>query len=217
MLFMRQQKRDLSLLRFIYYDVLAGRFLTRDPIGFEGGINLYEYVGNCPLGRHDPSGLRSFVDPVNHVVGNPYVNCGVGAVISALQGNYSDVGNVLESLCQLMAACGSGYVCAAANATIGDISLEGPEVWWFTCLIGALCGALASMLADMCRGFNPCENNKPRVDWCDVVFGAIIGCLGGMCGPLCGKLGQIGGGLLGWIGGVGQSQVCDDIHRLVGF
>jgi uncharacterized membrane protein len=98
-------------------------------------------------------------------VGNsPYVNCGVGAVISALQGNYSDVGNVLESLCQVMAACGSGYVCAAANEVLGDISLEGPEVWLFTCLIGALCGAFSAAISDMCKGFNPCENNKPRLD-----------------------------------------------------
>jgi RHS repeat-associated protein len=29
---------DLCLLGFRYYDVLAGRFLTRDQIGFEGGI-----------------------------------------------------------------------------------------------------------------------------------------------------------------------------------
>ncbi|WP_414647185.1 RHS repeat-associated core domain-containing protein [Chthonomonas sp.] len=37
----------LSLLGFRYYDVLADRFLTRDPIGFVRGINLYEYLGNA--------------------------------------------------------------------------------------------------------------------------------------------------------------------------
>ncbi|WP_414647355.1 RHS repeat domain-containing protein [Chthonomonas sp.] len=34
----------------------AGRFLTRDPIGFIGGINLYEYVGNCPVMNREPVG-----------------------------------------------------------------------------------------------------------------------------------------------------------------
>ena len=45
-----------------YYDAKAGRFITRDPIGFDGGdVNLYVYVGNNPVNRKDPSGK---FDPV---------------------------------------------------------------------------------------------------------------------------------------------------------
>lgn len=33
------------------------RWLTPDPIGFSGGLNLYAYVDNQPVGAVDPSGL----------------------------------------------------------------------------------------------------------------------------------------------------------------
>ena len=39
-----------------FYGAELGRFPTRDPIGYDGGINLYEYVGDSPLIRIDPSG-----------------------------------------------------------------------------------------------------------------------------------------------------------------
>ncbi len=45
------------LLTHRYYDPAEGRFLTRDPIGYAGGLNLYAYCGNNPVGRSDPSGL----------------------------------------------------------------------------------------------------------------------------------------------------------------
>ena len=39
-------------------DIRAGRWMTQDPIGFEGGDwNLYRYVGNRPTTFVDPSGL----------------------------------------------------------------------------------------------------------------------------------------------------------------
>ena len=41
-----------------YYDPTAGRFLTKDPIGFAGGdVNLYRYVFNNPINWIDSFGL----------------------------------------------------------------------------------------------------------------------------------------------------------------
>ncbi|MDZ7618331.1 MAG: RHS repeat-associated core domain-containing protein, partial [Patescibacteria group bacterium] len=40
------------------YDAELGRFVSRDPIGYRGGINLCEYVGSSSLMRTDPAGLR---------------------------------------------------------------------------------------------------------------------------------------------------------------
>jgi hypothetical protein len=42
------------------YDPTVGRFITEDPIGFDGGdLDLYRYVGNSPTNETDPSGLAS--------------------------------------------------------------------------------------------------------------------------------------------------------------
>jgi RHS repeat-associated protein len=38
------------------YSQILGRFLQPDPTGLDQGPNLYEYVGNNPLGAVDPSG-----------------------------------------------------------------------------------------------------------------------------------------------------------------
>ena len=44
-----------------YYDPKAGRFVTKDPVGFAGGdVNLYGYVGSNPIMYTDPSGLESY-------------------------------------------------------------------------------------------------------------------------------------------------------------
>lgn len=42
-----------------YYNPETGRFLQRDPIGIDGGLNIYEYVHSNPLRAADPSGLTS--------------------------------------------------------------------------------------------------------------------------------------------------------------
>ncbi len=51
----------LVLMGHRYYDAGTGRFLTRDPIGYNGGINLYGFTGNNPVNESDPSGL--ILDP----------------------------------------------------------------------------------------------------------------------------------------------------------
>jgi len=46
----------LILCTHRYYDPGAGRWLNRDPIGVAGGVNLYAYVGDGPVGGVDRSG-----------------------------------------------------------------------------------------------------------------------------------------------------------------
>jgi RHS repeat-associated protein len=47
----------LLYMRARYYDPDTGRFLSEDPLGLEGGVNLYVYAGNNPVNYSDPSGL----------------------------------------------------------------------------------------------------------------------------------------------------------------
>ena len=44
------------------YDPTVGRWLQPDPLGLEGGLNLYAYCANDPVNAIDPSGLASFWD-----------------------------------------------------------------------------------------------------------------------------------------------------------
>ena len=51
------ESSGLHYNRFRYYDPDAGRFISQDPIGLAGGINLYSYAPN-PLNWVDPLGLK---------------------------------------------------------------------------------------------------------------------------------------------------------------
>ena len=51
------KETGLYYYRARYYTSQIGRFISEDPIGFTGGINLYVYVGNNPVNKIDPLGL----------------------------------------------------------------------------------------------------------------------------------------------------------------
>jgi RHS repeat-associated protein len=44
-----------------YYDAATGRFISPDPVGFSGGLNLYQYAAANPSTFRDPNGLDVWV------------------------------------------------------------------------------------------------------------------------------------------------------------
>lgn len=48
----------LYYMRARWYDPEIGRFLSEDPIGVGGGLNLYAFGKNDPINKVDPSGTR---------------------------------------------------------------------------------------------------------------------------------------------------------------
>ncbi len=53
----RDEFTGLYYYRARWYDAVVGRFISEDPIGFDGGVNWFAYVENNPVNRKDPSGL----------------------------------------------------------------------------------------------------------------------------------------------------------------
>ncbi len=51
---------SLYYMRNRWYDYETGRFMSEDPVGLAGGINLYAFAGNDPIGGSDPYGLDCY-------------------------------------------------------------------------------------------------------------------------------------------------------------
>ena len=63
----RQDRASKTYVRARYLDTQQGRWLTEDPLGEKGDLNLYAYTLECPTSHIDPSGLLTvIVDPSCH-------------------------------------------------------------------------------------------------------------------------------------------------------
>jgi len=54
---MHDRESGLVQNRYRYLDPRTGRWMTRDPIGYAGAMNLTQYVESSPTSRLDPAGL----------------------------------------------------------------------------------------------------------------------------------------------------------------
>ena len=59
---------QMYFYRARYYSPILGRFISRDPIVYDGGMNLYEYVGSRAVDAVDPRGLVITWNPVSDLI-----------------------------------------------------------------------------------------------------------------------------------------------------
>ncbi|WP_313316443.1 RHS repeat-associated core domain-containing protein [Stenotrophomonas sp.] len=85
------KESGLYLTWYRSYEPMAGRWISRDPIGLSGGENIYAYVGGDPISFIDPLGLDSIVT---------YQNIGVTVY-------FDESGNVIKSWDSLSATAGN--------------------------------------------------------------------------------------------------------------
>jgi len=67
------------------YEASIGRYVQRDPIGLDGGINVFGYVGGRPIGFVDPEGKNAAAAIVIWIV-----SCAAWAQDKATNESFSD-------------------------------------------------------------------------------------------------------------------------------
>lgn len=55
-----------------WYDPVTGRWISKDPIGLSGGLNLYAFCGDDPVNCNDPYGLSAWGDVYDNVLKDEY-------------------------------------------------------------------------------------------------------------------------------------------------
>jgi RHS repeat-associated protein len=126
------QETGLVLLGERYYDPQSERFLTRDPLGYAGGMDLYAYCGDNPVGNMDPSGLCDDGDPACVDLGGP--NTPGFAMEHATLGDDHQAGLDFASAI-VHAVPGVGTVFNGSDAVSGCDVISGRPVstggrWW---------------------------------------------------------------------------------------
>ncbi len=71
----REWSKATGLINFRmrWYDAETGRWLSKDPIGLGGGLNLYVFCGNEPIINTDPDGNDTYVLD-KHKHGGPHID-----------------------------------------------------------------------------------------------------------------------------------------------
>lgn len=72
-----QDGPGLYYVRNRWYDPEVGRFISEDPIGLEGGINLYQFAAGDPINLSDPSGLTTYISCREIDFTSNFGHCGI--------------------------------------------------------------------------------------------------------------------------------------------
>lgn len=98
-----------------YYDPSMGRYLTPDPIGLSGGVNLFAYADLNPVNRIDPYGLAGIAIEAGGGAGSVYTGtntAGTGFYIGTKKDGYAEIGaftNQQKADMNVFGKAGVGY------------------------------------------------------------------------------------------------------------
>ena len=95
---------DLINFRMRWYDAETGRWLSKDPIGLSGGLNLYAFCGGDSMNYRDPDGNALAFAPALVLLPVAVVVGGAAALVygpqlaSGLASEMSRIGNAAEQV-----------------------------------------------------------------------------------------------------------------------
>ena len=148
------------------YDADLARWLSRDPIGERGGINLYGYVNNSPEIFFDPDGKLAIGAVVGAIVG------GVSGGISA----WMNCGNAIDIASSALWGAAGGALIGLIDPTegIASMALQAGLISAGADMMGQATAGVANAMAG-CKGSG--------MNWGEVVGSGIGGAIGGAAGP----------------------------------
>jgi RHS repeat-associated protein len=141
-----------------YYDPETGRYITRDPLGFGGGGNLYAYAGHNPINLTDPTG------EILPCIAANYLRCLASCMLfSAVTDFILDCGNInwgdnlkecaidcLLSMIPIPNPCGKfGKWISAGLGALGAFNSFTPETLVHVRPAGAAAGAAAMGVTEL--------------------------------------------------------------------
>ncbi|WP_054696628.1 RHS repeat-associated core domain-containing protein [Geotalea toluenoxydans] len=111
------KETGLYYYRARYYDSIEGRFIQKDPIGFQGGINQFIYTLNNPVTHTDPKGLATWV--------GGEASGGVNIILLGAGGGFGTLTNVSTGeACIVSLKCGKigpGIIASGGTKAIGSV------------------------------------------------------------------------------------------------
>jgi RHS repeat-associated protein len=147
---------ELHLTLYRAYDADLGRWLSRDPIGENGGINVYNYVAGNPVRHMDPLGLSPDCEYQK---------------MACLRGAQSSFNDQMLIVAPIAFVAGFAMGVFATKSAIGG-ALIGAGAWGITAVVAKI--QYESDVRECERKYEECKKNKKPPTACSAAASASV-------------------------------------------